>query len=755
LPPGTPDAVNGQIIGNMEIVPLHGGAGGASGGPNDSVGGGGGGALALYSATGALISSAEARGGDGKNGFNGALSGDPSGGGAGGGITIGGKRGVQIGTVNVSGGLHGTAAPSAAGAPVAGDGGIGRFRHDGRSAGGFSLTTGASSFIGPTTDTLTYADSMNWTIRGTGRYLPGTGGDSIYVFVRGENSGWNFAAPFRAIVGADSTWSARIALPYDSLAYICAVQRTPAADIATSTQATRVPSHIFSQSAANIVRLHLIPVIVAPLAHRMDTVTCPAVRYDTIPVRNTGTGLLIIGTGSGFVGPNGQFYKIISPTLPDTIRPDSTGSIVISFNGINAPAGTIGATLRLASNDPATPQKDIAIDIVKEPRLRALREKIIDMGDVFVGTSRDTIAVYRNLNSYRDTLNAIVPFFSIGPGTMVRTAPSLISIQKGLDSAIIGFTYTPVDTGRFEIRYRIYSDPCDQQDTLIIRGYARSPIISARKTWELTGLACGDTATGQFFVRNNGNAPLILQNPTITGPGAGNYTVIAPAASSFPLQVRAGDSVGITVRVIYAGAGTVPAAQLIFANNDGFRGKNPYAIDLFADKDPAGLSVTDSVLDFGVVCIGKDGFRTIGIRNDAQRATRTIISVAHSDPASPFSVVIPAEFPGDISPATTSDFSVRLDAARPGTFVDTISLLYQPCNRHIRLILRGEVVRAGLVLTPVNVEFGEVQIGKASRKTVIITNPNTPGGAPVTISSIAIVPASSSVTIIQPASPPA
>ncbi|MEP7220469.1 MAG: choice-of-anchor D domain-containing protein, partial [Bacteroidota bacterium] len=59
------------------------------------------------------------------------------------------------------------------------------------------------------------------------------------------------------------------------------------------------------------------------------------------------------------------------------------------------------------------------------------------------------------------------------------------------------------------------------------------------------------------------------------------------------------------------------------------------------------------------------------------------------------------------------------------------------------------------VLTPANVEFGEVQIGKASRKTVIITNPNTPGGAPVTISSIAIVPASSSITIIQPTIPPA
>ena len=251
--PANQNAINGQTIGNQQIVPLHGGGGGSSGGTNDSVGAGGGGGLAIYSQLETVAPDTRANGANGADGCNacGVGSGDAAAGGAGGSITLGGKLGVSLGNARISGGQPGRTQPSAPIASTSGVGGVGRFRHDGRiTSGNLTVTTGASLWTGPTIDTLTIATQPLFDVSGTG--LPGA---SIQVYVRGEDSPWNYAAPYNATVRPDSTWKVEVAIgTTDSLLYIFAVQLTPNSERAGTDEWTRVPTHIFSQAAANIVR---------------------------------------------------------------------------------------------------------------------------------------------------------------------------------------------------------------------------------------------------------------------------------------------------------------------------------------------------------------------------------------------------------------------------------------------------------------------------------------------------------------------
>jgi len=753
LPGAAPAIVNGQPIGNQMIVPLFGGAGGASGGSYDSTGGGGGGCVALFSYSRAIVNTVDASGANGRNGVNplGNLArGDASGGGSGGCVVVGASLGLQITNTTVTGGLAGTKHPSATQGSFAGSGSVGRLRHDGRVAGGVNLTTGATHYTGPTMDTLTYADSVTWTVRGTGRYRAGIGGDSIFVFLRGDNTPWNFVNPYRTVVGSDSTWSVRVIFPFDSLAFVYAAQK---ADTAGGTEFTKIPSLVYSQAAGAVVRLNLVPRLLGPTTRILDTVACPWTVHDTVHIMNRGTGLLIIYPGSGFVGANSGYYSISSPTLPDSVLPGDTAHIVVAFNSGIAPDGDRSVILRLITNDPILGQFDVQYRVIREQLNYSLLPRIIDMGGIQLGATHDTVVVFRNFNSYRNLVFGIDPApGQTGQATYVRLYPSPTVAVNPYDSLRIGFRITPRDTSASTARFVVRSGPCAVLDTIYFRARGITGVIDSKKSILFASLACGDTAIDSVWIRNVGNGPLFVHFPEIHGQDSLRFTVISPPVDSFPRIVAIGDSFLVRVRVAGGGSGSL-IARLVFSNSDSLYRKNPHYVDLLADRDAAVLSVADSIVDIGSVCVGKEESIPINIDNESKRTVVTITRAFMADSTGPVRISYPTT-PVTIAPSTTATVVIRVLATRPGTYRDTLFIRTEPCSNVLRLYVRFDAQEALLTSSPDPIDFGDVSISTASRISVVLTNTAPSGGGVVSISGLQLVPSNPALRIVWPTIPP-
>ncbi len=740
-------AVHGKVIGNPQIVPLHGGGGGCGGGAYDSVGGGGGGGIALYSNRAAVISTAESRGGRGHNGTapGNTLRGDAAAGGAGGCVIIGGRLGVSLGAANVPGGIPG--APVATTNATADTGGVGRFRNDGRLVGSPTVTASAVRWTGPTMDTLTYADSSRWTIRGTGR-----AGDSILVFVRGETGTWNFGGPFRSFVASDSTWQARITFPFDSVAYVFAIQRCNVPTPNSSTE--RVPTHIYSQLAASVVRLNLFPALEAPASRQLDTIICPIVRRDTVHLRNRGTGPLVLRSGA-FSGTNASLFQIISPALPDTIAPGDSVDVIYSFNGTTGAQGQLGSTLRLQTNDPAAGRNpfDVSVTVVKEQRRFAVRETRISLGGIYVGTGRDTSVVYYNQNSYRDTIVSVTQIS--GPPIVLQRSPATPAVTRGGDSTVIRFTVMPRDTGAFTILLRITSRPCDRDTVITITGYGRSGVIGSEKGWSVNGISCNDTATQTFGVRNIGNAPLTVEYPTFDPSGSPGFTILSPPQSSFPITIQPGDSIPFRVRAVNAGGGLL-LNRIRFLSSDSLAGKNPYFVDLLSERELYSLAAVDTLLDLGTICVG-DGpaYKEVRLNNNAQRTPAQLLAIDRADSTTPFQIATPTPtlLPMDIGPREGTAIGVRFTPTQPGIFLDTLFVHANPCNRTFTVIVRGIAVRSTIESSVPTISFGDVRVGTPATKTVVLTNTSTTA-TPVAVDRLQLRPADPRVRIVWPSIPP-
>lgn len=757
LPAAAPAIVNGQPVGNQVLVPMFGGAGGASGASYDSTGGGGGGGVALFSCSRAIINAVDASGANGRNGVSptgkpAGTAGDASGGGSGGCILIGATQGVQLLTATVGGGNAGSRHSLATQGSFAGAGSVGRLRHDGRLSSSIGLTAGATHYTGPTMDTLTYADSVNWTVRGTGRYRPGNGGDSILVYLRGDNTPWNFVNPYRTVVGPDSTWSVRVVFPFDSLAYVFAAQR---ADTTGSTEYTKVPVQVYSQAAGAVVRLDLVPRLRTQRPRVLDTVACPNVVHDTVRVFNSGTGLLILYPGTSFVGLNRGYYSIVRPTtFPDSVLPGDTGVIVIAFNASLAPNGNRSDTLRLITNDPILQIFDIPYTVIREQLDYSLAPRVIDMGGIQLGAMHDTIVVFRNRNTYQNLIFAIDPVpGASGQATYIRLSPNPTYAIPPNDSVPLRFRVIPRDTSLSTARFVVRSGPCGALDTIYFRARGITGVIDSKKSLNFPNLACGDTAIDSVWIKNVGTGPLTLHYPVIEGQDSLRYSILTPPIAGFPIVIPIGDSVLFVVRVGTGGSGSL-IARLRFGNSDSLYQKNPYFVDLFADRDPAILSVGDTNVAIGSVCVGKPEEIPIGIENQSLRTNVFITRAYMGDSTGPIRVVFPNFFPYPVAASTSESIRIRVLASRPGLYRDTLYIRTEPCGRLLRMYVSFDAQEATLTATPDPIDFGDVPLTTISRRTVVLANSAPATGGMISVAGLQFRPPNPLLRIVWPILPP-
>lgn len=752
--PQSEDYLNGQIVGNKALVPLHGGGGGAGGGPNDSVGGGGGGAVAIYSQLGTSVAEARANGGDGGGGCANCspISGKGAGGGAGGSVIVGGKLGVRTNAVAVAGGSGGRVEePARSQGAVSGSGGAGRFRHDGRIDGAApAVTAGASRYTGPTIDTLSAFTQRIFTVTGTGSYVSGKGAN-IQVYVRGETLPWNYTSPYNAVVRPDSTWQVEVGVTgTDSLLYIFAVQLTDPLerDPGVTTEWTRIPTHIFSQAAANIIRYRPVPELKAPSSFRFDTLLCADVVFDTIVITNSGSGELRIDAVLSLIP---VFFTIEAPTqLPRTLAPGARDTIIVRFNGAAAPAGQNSGTLRIISNDPGAGKNPWEVQV---SAYKAHGEYVdpdpenppaVDFGEVPVGTSINRRAVVRNVALPIRT-DLIIDSLWVSPPT-----PSIVTISRSLpqespirpgDSLVVEVRYSPTQEetlGPVFLCARI-TEPCPDTICWPLAGKGvRSSVGYSKSSLSMTVPPCSarvetdDTVT----ITNTGSGTLRLLSIDASPPGT--FRVVSPPPP-FPQAIPAGGSAEVIVRYT-PGTATRENGSLRVTTDDPVL--DTLLFDLSGAWDSVGVELSARSVGLFSSCPGATPDSVIRIRNSGTVEEQVQLSFSGGGGAFAISP-LPADYL--LQPGEEVAITLSHTPTVQGTVAAYLLVRSEPCGLVDSIPVQGGLASGAYSIQPQPLAFGDVRTGSTTQR--VATIDNSAGQTGIRVASARIVPPTPELTV--------
>jgi type IX secretion system substrate protein/HYDIN/CFA65/VesB family protein len=352
---GSREQTAGQAHGNVMVVPIAGGSGGASGNPeitgieylplfqsSSGNGGGGGGAIRIFAArTRNLKISAD--GGDGSTGWKKPTwsaqepySGAYGGGGSGGHIGLFSKFTASDIIMSAGGGIGNQDGSK--------KGGAGRVRADVNFIGNPPLQSDASFFEGFITDTSKYVKRIH---KLTGVRI--NKNQDIEVYIKGESDAfwWKAANP----VYTDNAWSVNLYLPKpDSIFYVYAIQ---AVDEPNTDMFEFEPDYVFSQAAANILRIERAPKLMADTLIDFDFAECTdEIILDSIFIWNEGDADLFLDFENAYFMGYNDGFELLSPKVSMNLAPgDSVELIIRRGNSSYIPSDGYNAFLLISHND--------------------------------------------------------------------------------------------------------------------------------------------------------------------------------------------------------------------------------------------------------------------------------------------------------------------------------------------------------------------------------------------------------------------
>lgn len=289
----------GRANGNIMLIPLSGGSGGAGGNPHGFLidcagnGGGGGGGIALYSNVRISDLSISA---NGASGSTASLSG---GSGSGGGIILSSRENKS----NIS-----LSAISPGNSTGVGDG---RIRIDGMGLAG-NTSTPESRYTGPTIDgTIADLPQSVFPLTLSGY---GANGNTIRLYARfGANGNWQ-VLPNNPTVGSNARWVYSLSAPTGPLPEYIDILAVQLNSVVTNDFLSE-PEAVFSGNSAIRINIATTPDVVADLERDLGNFSCRTQtngeKFDTMFVRNTGSAPVTITSG-GF--RNNEGFTVEEPT---------------------------------------------------------------------------------------------------------------------------------------------------------------------------------------------------------------------------------------------------------------------------------------------------------------------------------------------------------------------------------------------------------------------------------------------------------
>ena len=698
----------GRAHGNMMLVPLAGGSGGASGNPSvpgeeSMPGGGGGGAVSIHAQrlTSFTVYS---------NGAAGPRNGTIGGGcGSGGGIIMGTRLD------NAKSGFVSAQAAGGDDGSIQSYGGYGRTRYDART------TVGSSSYVGPMIDTMTNALRKHL-VTGSGD------GEQEQIWIKPENGPW-IKGP---VAAGRPTWSSVVNFPgTDTLYYVVVAQNVP--DAKTSQHATD-PKWVLSQSAWSIVRIYRPPVIQTVPSLTMGQYRCPnSVRRDTLWIFNRGESPLEVSDAS-FAGDPG-FRLGVPKVFPDTVPPFDSSAYIVEYVPQPGQIGTQNAVLTLMNNDvdPARAATRVAISIDAQrltltATFRGNVRDTVDLGTLCAGVPvTESIRLVNSgtvaglLTGLRSANPNVASITSAVPAPLAINVP--IDVTFTADARVIGDTVMPL---------LIELEGCDEPDTLWLRFTGVVSRMTVIGTGQFGHVSVGATTRTMITLRNDGSHTVAYAAAAVP---AGAFRVVQ-TLPVMPATIPPGGTLAMTVEFTPTAVGDVALPLTLLSNSGVGRCADSTTIVLSGHGSSTLVDATPSMLTYAATQRCATARDSVVIRNAGTKiVTLKYPAFINGPDEEAFTLV--REPLDDLRLGPGDTFTYVIDHVATG-------LPYGP--RHATLSIQTDAddmpsllvplisnVAESVVSGPLTVDFGNVVVGQTSTVQVPYGNRTA---RPIAMSSI-------------------
>jgi hypothetical protein len=397
----------------------------------------------------------------------------------------------------------------------------------------------------------------------------------------------------------------------------------------------------------------------------------------TFTVENVGAAALTLNTQIGL--PAG--YTLVTAPAA-TVAAGGSTTLTVRLDA-SAP-GTASGSLVLTNNDGNENPYELALTgVVQAPEIRVLLSGGANLPDgtgqiafgvTPIGTAVDRTLTIENTGALSLTLGEVLlptgfvlitaPAASLAPGESTTLTIRMTAAAEGVFGGTLSFATNDPDEDPFD--FAVSGEA--QGARVRVTSSGGPEIADGTGAFDFGSTAEGSPVTRTFVIENTGLLPLDLGTPTVPQ----GFTLVTPPASS----VQPGASTSFTVRLEAATAGSY-SGTVSFGTNDS--GRNPFDFQVTGQAvlypevavrlGAANIVSGSTSVDFGPATVGLPVLRTFTVTNEG--AAPLTLGPSLNLPSG-YSLV-QSWSTTTLNPGESTTFTVRLEAAMPGTAAGTIS----------------------------------------------------------------------------------
>jgi hypothetical protein len=300
---------------------------------------------------------------------------------------------------------------------------------------------------------------------------------------------------------------------------------------------------------------------------------------------------------------------------------------------------------------------------------------------------------------------------------------------------VLELTFSPRTTGNFSGAVAVSSDdPNTPTATVTLAGTATTQTIgkltATPAALNFNNVKEGSTASAVTTLKNVGTANMTLSQINLSGSGFSASGIVTP------LLVVPGESLTLTVKYSPTSTRTSSGDISLVSAQGGIT-----SVSVSGTVSQSGLTLSPASINFGTAVTGVANTQTVQIANPGSIPVTITAANISGAGFSTSGLAVPLI----LSAGKTATFNVQFDPKSAGASAGSLYLVSDATNPPSAIALSGAGIAPGLSLAvnPLNVNFGNVNVGTTASRSVTLTNT---GNSNVVISHAALTGANLSLS---------
>ena len=275
-----------------------------------------------------------------------------------------------------------------------------------------------------------------------------------------------------------------------------------------------------------------------------------------ITITNTGTEDIIF---SKILLTDQINYSLTNITVPDTIRSDKSKNYIIRFNPKTAEIKA--AALIFSSNAKSSPDTAyLTGNGINRTVTFSTRE--IDFGNVYVANSLEKSITITNNGSIDIIFSNKLLTNKTDFNLLDSSVPDTIHPEVSKEYSIM---FSPKSVGSKNCKIIFNSNSEESVDTLVLTGFGTAAVLSlSSKQIDFGSIDINSDSVSTLKISNSGTGNLIINNYSIAGSNAGDFTL---SNNTIPDTLLPKDSINLSIKFTPQTSGNKNALLLILNNS--------------------------------------------------------------------------------------------------------------------------------------------------------------------------------------------